>query len=232
MDKVETRSIIPFQRAIDADKVIEDREKAFQISLRSLVTKTTPKDAIYKREGRGKQKFDYIQGWWVIDQLNALFDYNWDWELEDQFVGPNQVWVRGKLTVKRLFDDGQILTISKSSFGGAEIKVYGHDNPKSGKSIDIGDDLKAASTDAFKKAASLLGIAGDIYGKDDSTNSVGGLNDALYKALILRGNNIGMDEEEVKEWTIKELGVNSFDEVKDSSVTSLLPTLIGLATEN
>lgn len=33
--------------------------------------------------------------------------------------------------------------------------------------LDFGNDLKAASTDALKKCASLLGIASDVYGKSE-----------------------------------------------------------------
>jgi predicted glycosyltransferase involved in capsule biosynthesis len=33
--------------------------------------------------------------------------------------------------------------------------------------LDFGNDLKAAATDAFKKCASLLGVASDVYESDE-----------------------------------------------------------------
>ena len=44
---------------------------------------------------------------------------------------------------------------------------------KSGGMLDYGNDLKSACTDSLKKAASLLGIASDIYGKSEFKQEVG-----------------------------------------------------------
>jgi isopentenyldiphosphate isomerase len=53
--------------------------------------------------------------------------------------------------------------IVKEQFGRADVKFKkGTEIP-----IDYGNDLKAASTDALKKCASELGIASDIYGKNE-----------------------------------------------------------------
>lgn len=70
-----------------------------------------------------------------------------------------QVWVLGKLIVK----DKQGNSVTKMQFGRADIKLR-----KDGKgALDYGNDLKAASTDALKKCAAELGIASDVYGKNE-----------------------------------------------------------------
>jgi hypothetical protein len=51
----------------------------------------------------------------------------------------------------------------KTQFGSAEVKRA----RKTGLPLSIGDDLKAASSDALKKASSLLGLALDLYRSDD-----------------------------------------------------------------
>lgn len=112
-----------------------------------LLTKKTPERYIQNRPGPGGKMLSYVAVGYVVDQLNELFNHRWDWIIEDQQVGTAEVWVRGKLIVYLSKD----FTLTKSAFGGSKRKT------------DIGDDLKSASSDALKKAASLIGIASDIY---------------------------------------------------------------------
>ncbi len=120
----------------------------------------TPKEQIYTRQGRGKDSFDYVTGIYCIKWLNFVFGWNWDWEVTEHGREGKQVWCIGRLTV-RGNKAGQV--IIKTGFGRSEVKQL-----RDGKGdLDYGNDLKAASTDAMKKAASLLGFASDIYGKAD-----------------------------------------------------------------
>jgi hypothetical protein len=61
-----------------------------------------------------------------------------------------EVIVLGKLTI-----DG----VTKMAFGGSSVT---RDN--SGVEVSLADDLKAAASDAIKKAASLFGIGLELYG--------------------------------------------------------------------
>ncbi len=121
------------------------------------VIQRTPPQHIYKRKGRGGQTFDYVTGTYVTKVLNFVFGWNWDFEVVSHGREGDQIWVQGKLTVKSAKGD----TIVKSQFGRADVKFL-----KGTKTaVDFGNDLKAASTDALKKCASMLGIASDVYGK-------------------------------------------------------------------
>ncbi len=135
----------------------------------ALVNKTNPK-YILKRPGKGGAEWSYAPGWYFVKALNFAFGWNWDYEkVQEPTVMEvislisaqiDQLWVTGKLTVKD--NDGH--SITKTQVGRADIKF------KKGTRIplDIGNDLKAAHTDCLKKCASLLGIASDIYGKNES----------------------------------------------------------------
>jgi len=224
-------SVIHFQRLGNVEELKAERDKSFQIALTSILKKKTPKSVIYKRPGREGKQFDYIQGWWIIDQLNSLFDFNWDWEIEDQNVGKTQVWVRGKLTVKRVLDNGLVLSVGKSAFGGAEIKRYSGGHPKEGEVLDIGNDLKAASTDAFKKAASLLGIAADIYGRDETLETTVGGIDATLAAIYKRGALVGMSEKETKDWCRKFTKI-PFESLSKLDAQKALRELVKLGTQH
>ncbi len=105
--------------------------------------------------------------------LNFVFGWNWDFEVVQHGKEGGQVWALGKLTV-RGNQPGQVIV--KTGFGRADVKT----TRESGANLDYGNDLKAASTDAMKKAASLLGFASDIYGKMDYKAESG--NDALPPA--------------------------------------------------
>lgn len=120
----------------------------------------TPKEQVYRRKGRGKDVFDYVTGSYCTKWLNFVFGWNWDWEIVQHGKEGRQVWALGKLTV-RGNKPGQVIT--KTGFGRADVKAL----RDGGGDLDYGNDLKAASTDAMKKAASLLGFASDIYGKGD-----------------------------------------------------------------
>jgi len=208
------------------DKIQEE----FEIALESLIEKKTPKDAVYKRPGRGGMTFDYVSGWWMIEQLNALFNREWSWRIDREEVGQLQVWVRGVLTVR--MSPGPEGLISKEAYGGADIKMQG-----GSKVIDIADDLKAASTDALKKASSMLGIAADIYGKhsDHANSTEVGFSSTRSKVVISRASNLGMDEDQLKEWVITQEDINPkgdvMDDLSEAQMNKVLQKLVKMDTD-
>jgi hypothetical protein len=121
-----------------------------------LLTASTPKKFIQSRKGRGGQTLDYIATPYVIARLNATFFFNWDVQVIWHEVNwrERQVAVRISLRVK--FIDGR--EVVKEAYGGSDIKFN-----KVGELIDFADDLKAAESDALKKAASMLGVGWDVY---------------------------------------------------------------------
>ncbi len=131
-----------------------------------MVAARTPREHIYTRQGKGGGTFTYVTGVYVTKLLNFIFGFNWDFEVIDKGREGDQVWVQGKLTVKNPAGDK---TITKTQFGRADIK-FKRDTKIM---LDYGNDLKAASTDALKKCASLLGIASDVYGKAEFKDEVG-----------------------------------------------------------
>lgn len=122
----------------------------------AFITQKTPEQFIKHRPGPGGKEVDYVEIGYVINMLNQIFGWDWDFKVIDQQVGKKQVWVRGELTV-RLKEHNVI----KGQYGGSDIKLN-----RNGEPISIADDLKAAASDSLKKCASMLGIAGDIYWRD------------------------------------------------------------------
>lgn len=122
----------------------------------NLLTRDTPNRFLKNRLGRGGKVFTYVDIHFVTAMLNAVFFLDWNWEILSHEVDKteNQVIVKGRLTVK--FADGRVVV--KEAFGSSEVKRL-----KTGDCVDLADDLKGAASDGLKKAASLLGIAADVY---------------------------------------------------------------------
>lgn len=123
----------------------------------TFMLQRTPPGQVYRRKGKGGHMFDYVTGSYITKALNYAFGWNWDFEVVEHGKEANHVWVLGRLTVRSA--DGS-KHITKTQFGRSDVKQL-----KSGGNLDYGNDLKAASTDALKKCASMLGFASDIYGK-------------------------------------------------------------------
>ena len=113
---------------------------------------------IKKRPAKGGGTWDYVSGGHVRKVLNLAFGWDWDFEIVDEMIRDGEVVVKGRLTVR----NGDRVVV-KNQYGNKEIvKKKGMDQP-----LSIGNDLKAAATDALKKCAAELGIAADIYNKED-----------------------------------------------------------------
>lgn len=135
----------------------------------SFISQKTPRQYIKTRPGPGGIPLSYVEVGYVINILNQVFGWDWDFKVSDQQVGKKQVWVKGELTVRSKYKN-----ITKGQFGGADIKM----NRTTGEPVSVADDLKAAASDCLKKCASMLGIAGDVYWKDLETQAPEGSESA------------------------------------------------------
>lgn len=139
-----------------ADKPAEILPQYLNEAQLNFINQKTPKQYIKTRPGPGGIPLSYVEVGYVINMLNQVFGWDWDFKILDQQIGKKQVWVRGELTVRV---KGKAIT--KGQYGGAEIRIN-----KEGEPISVADSLKIAASDCLKKCASLLQIAGDIYWKD------------------------------------------------------------------
>ena len=143
---------------------MENKELVIQEIKTALVDFKTPSKYIKQRVGTGGKMFDYVEAGYVVKTLNEKFNWKgvplWDFKIIDKQIGNTQIWVLGELTLHI----SDAITITKQQFGAADIKK----SRATQAIISIGDDLKAASSDALKKCASLVGIASDVYWQGDN----------------------------------------------------------------
>jgi hypothetical protein len=139
-------------------KALVIREIAMTQRQATLINAETPAAFIKEKPGRGGRKVAYVEGGYIINQLNGAFSpLGWDFEILDQGQterkldkSDGEVWVRGRLVIN---DHKNGFKVYKTQYGQHAI----HAN------VPIGDAYKAAATDALKKCASMLGIAQDVY---------------------------------------------------------------------
>ena len=123
-----------------------------------LLLKKTPSQYVRQRPAKGGGVWHYVSGAYVRKVLNLMFGWDWDFEVLSEMIQGNQVIVKGKLTCRV---NGK--SIVKTQFGCKEIVMRKGTN----EPLNLGNDFKSATTDALKKCSAEIGIAGDIYGKDE-----------------------------------------------------------------
>ena len=101
---------------------------------------------------RGGVELTYISGEQVVSRLNEVLGVaGWSFRIlrHDINTEADEAWALGEIVAEI---DGKIVT--RQQFGSQKIKR----SRSTRAPLDLGFDLKGASTDAMKKCASLLGV--------------------------------------------------------------------------
>ena len=120
-----------------------------------IIEQEFDKALIKTRKGRSGNRLSYIEVPEYIKRLNMAFDYNWSFDIQEERIESGFVIVRAKLTAEG---------ISKTQYGTSQITLA----KDSGEIVSIGDDFKAAGSDALKKCSSLFGIGLHLYSSNGS----------------------------------------------------------------
>lgn len=141
---------------------------------------STPARFKYTRPAKGGGTWTYIKASYVRKVLDSVFGFNWSFDVETTLAEAFEVAkLSNSIVVKatlrgRVKHDGEWVELSKTQFGRAEVKwqvetIGGQKRKKLDEytgapmPLDLGNDFKAATSDALKKCASLFGIGADVY---------------------------------------------------------------------
>jgi hypothetical protein len=116
---------------------------------RPLLEKPFEPGQIRQRKGRNGL-LDYVEGHSVIQRLNEALEGAWSFEIVQHEVREDEVLVLARLSAGGLV---------KMNFGVSQVTR----ERESGALVSLGDDLKAAATDALKKCATFLGVGLHLY---------------------------------------------------------------------
>jgi hypothetical protein len=109
---------------------------------------------------RGGVEVTFISGEQVVRRLNEVLGVGgWSFRILRHDINPeaDEAWALGELVA----EVGE-RTVVRQQFGSQKIKR----SRSTGAPLDLGFDLKGASTDAMKKCASLLGVGLYLSRKD------------------------------------------------------------------
>lgn len=178
MKEKESEKGLALLKATDLAKVENSALNAFQLQ---MLLKKTPQMYIKKRPAKGGGQWSYVSGGYIRKCLNVMFGWDWDFEIMDKQVLFDQVVIEGKLTCR---SNGR--TIVKMQIGTKEIMFKrGTKDP-----LNIGNDFKAAATDALKKCAAELGLAADVYNAAEFKEVILDLSNELTPTEIKRQKDI------------------------------------------
>lgn len=184
---------------------------------RDLLEQPFEASQIKKRQGSFGDSLGYVEGPAIIRRLNDALEGDWSFEIVEHEVREDEVLVLGKLAHAG---------IVKMQFGKSKVTRSKKDNGE----VSLGDDLKAAATDALKKCATLFGVGLHLYfegreqnadapresassERSDSSsapNPNGRVTARQLSAIFAIGRNRGMSNKDIRDYT-KEI----FDKVPD-----------------
>tara|TARA_R110000868_G_scaffold65399_6_gene195656 strand:- start:17486 stop:18139 length:654 start_codon:yes stop_codon:yes gene_type:complete len=174
-----------------SDDIESSRPEIYEES--SLISKhqhvseaPTPQDVVKSRSG-----FDYVDEGYMRWRLNQHYPI-WSWEIiKYETLGDKAIVVHGRL---KIMDEG----IPRSFDSVAAHRIA---QARSGSGyVDLGNDLKAANSDAFKVAVNrLCNVADDVYRKQyiDKT-----LSQNQYDKMLLLMSQLDVQEAEKVEMAL------------------------------
>lgn len=166
-----------------------------------LLLKKTPSQYVRQRPAKGGGVWHYVSGAYVRKVLNLMFGWDWDFEVLSEMIQGNQVIVKGKLTCRV---NGK--SIIKTQFGCKEIVMRKGTN----EPLNLGNDFKSATTDALKKCSAEIGIAGDIYGKDEFKEI-----DVIQDVMSAEDTHASKEKERVEKHIINANTIDTLMQVED-----------------
>lgn len=199
---------------IDKTELSLVKENSLNEHQLAQILKRTPPQYIKKRPAKGGGTWEYVTGGYVRKVLNLMFGWDWDFEILDHTIIGGEAVVKGRLTCRT---NGK--QIVKTQFGNKEIIYKKQTQEEITKGLDkiplsIGNDLKAAATDALKKCAAEIGIAADIYNKEDFNEVIVDTENTLEKTLVdlynLKSDSLSEDDKISVERIINEKETKSY----------------------
>ena len=183
-----------------------------------LLLKKTPSQYVRQRPAKGGGVWHYVSGAYVRKVLNLMFGWDWDFEVLSEMVQGNQVIVKGKLTCRV---NGK--AIVKTQFGCKEIMMRKGTN----EPLNLGNDFKSATTDALKKCSAEIGIAGDIYGKDEFKEI-----DVIQDVMSAEDTHNSKEKERVEKHIINANTIDTLMQVEDLANKYELNTIYNIKKQN
>lgn len=151
-----------------------------------------PPACIKQREGRKGKMLDYVEAHKIVQRLNEAFAGLWNFQVLERERMDKEVIVLGELSAEGT---------TKQQFGSSDITFA----KGTQELVSLGDDYKAAASDALKKCAAMYGVALYLYENNKSQKpaerkksaSNGRVAEQQHKAIVKLFNLMGIGEEQI-----------------------------------
>lgn len=194
---------------------------------KEIQEQVTPKDRIYKMGDSKRVKWEdleFIKEDYMVQQLNKHFLGLWSWvavgsglQVHEQ-VG--QVSFTGTL---KILENGFLREFS--ACGGSPIKCKRGEAPGYDSVVNFNNDVKAANTNAFKKAINMLTDIGyDVYRKEKEIKISPHVASKLYKAF----NDLPSDKEKEKIANYVQGEFGDWEHIPDNVATTMTNNILKL----
>lgn len=194
------------------------------MTAREILERPFPPEVVRRRPGRNGEDITYLEAHVVVARLNEAFAGEWSFTIEKHEILEDEVVVLGRLTAA---------TVNKSAFGSSSV-TRARDG---GKAVSVGDDLKAAATDALKKAATLLGVGLTLHAVPDAspssrvpptapvTNGNGFLSSAQLRAIHAIRRKLGWSDAQLGEFASRVTGSADVEQMSKKAASTFIERL-------
>lgn len=159
---------------------------------REILEKKFSRKEVKRRPDKEGRELFYIETSSVIRRLNEALDGEWSFEIKEKMIDLERgyIWVLGRLTC------GDVV---KEQFG---FKAFSEDEEN--RFLNLGDDLKAAASDALKKCATLLGVGLYLYeGEEALISRPASEKQKQFIRNLLKGKGKAISEETLEKLTFE-----------------------------
>ena len=183
-----------------------------------LLSRPFPPEKVKQREGRWGEVLDYVEVAPVISRLNEAFEGHWSFRI---------VWPRDpSFYLEQERDLKEVVVLGELSAAGERKQQFGRSSvtreKETGRVLSIGDDLKAAASDALKKCATLFGVALYLYEEEERPPRAS----RSQRDEILRLCKVaGLSDEELKAGLKKLFGKSSLEELSQEEASEVVERL-------
>ena len=182
-----------------------------------LLSKPFPPEKVKQREGRWGEVLDYVEVAPVISRLNEAFEGHWSFRI---------VWPRDpSFYLDHERDLKEVVVLGELSAAGERKQQFGRSSvtreKETGRVLSIGDDLKAAASDALKKCATLFGVALYLYEEEERPSRA---SKSQRDEILQLAEEAGLSEEEL-ERGLKKLFGKSLEELSSDEASKVIERL-------
>ena len=201
--KNEENSIVPVKNGAMPVVASSEMENAIRDKHKEISFTDTPK--YYVKE---KQGFDYVDEGYMRHVLNQNYPV-WNWEIiKYELLGSEWIAVQGRLTI---YDNGICRKYDSISSHRIQKKR------DSDEFVDIGNDMKAANSDAFKVAVNrLCNVSDDVYRKRIESAELSEKQVKFIKDLATQLDLVDKIDESISSGSIHKFNASkTIDQLKD-----------------